>query len=36
MIAETNCGYAELRNSEGWADEQTEPGVWDGTLSDGV
>ncbi|MFL5964400.1 MAG: toxin-antitoxin system protein [Gaiellaceae bacterium] len=36
LIAETNIGYAELRASDEWAEEQADRDVWDATLSDGL
>jgi hypothetical protein len=37
LIAETNCGYAELQqDADAWADEQAELAVLEGSLSDGV
>lgn len=37
LIAETNCGYAELReNATAWTEEQAELAVLEGSLSDGL
>ena len=37
LIAETNCGYAQLReDADAWAGEQAELAVLEGSLSDGL
>lgn len=36
LIAETNCGYAELRAGDEWGEEQGERDIWDATLTDGL